>query len=385
MLKTFQDLAALISSPSTVTVYKYALKKYMQYRKVSNIDELLNADRDIKLIQSSIISYLVYLKQDRKTSYSFRNVQYSAIKHFYRMNEIELNWFKISKYLGEPTKVVRDRSYTTEEIQHILTKCDERMRVVILLLASTGIRLGAVARLKIGSLTKIDEYSLYQITVYENTTSEYICFCSPECTRAIDSYLSYRARYGEKLKPEAPLIREQFNTNDLLKIRYPHQNSEYTIAANLRNLLVRSGISTVAHITETTAFEGRERKPVARAHGFRKFVTTNMIRAKLNPEIREMLLGHSIGLSGSYYRPDYSEMVEEYAKVVDLLTINEEHRLRRKVSELTEKKDEIEIMESKHKEEIKAIRDQMDQVMSIIQQNPKLAHVKPEALVKKKI
>jgi integrase len=59
------------------------------------------------------------------------------------MNEIELNWFKISKYLGEPTKVVRDRSYTTEEIQHILTKCDERMRVVILLLASTGIRLGA--------------------------------------------------------------------------------------------------------------------------------------------------------------------------------------------------------------------------------------------------
>lgn len=23
------------------------------------------------------------------------------------MNEIELNWFKISKYLGEPTKVVR--------------------------------------------------------------------------------------------------------------------------------------------------------------------------------------------------------------------------------------------------------------------------------------
>jgi len=125
MLKTFQDLAASISSPSTVTVYKYALEKYMQYRKVSNIEELLNTDRDSKLIQSSIMSYLVHLKQDRKTSYSFRNVQYSAIKHFYRMNEIELNWFKISKYLGEPTKVVRDRSYTTEEIQHILTKCDE--------------------------------------------------------------------------------------------------------------------------------------------------------------------------------------------------------------------------------------------------------------------
>jgi hypothetical protein len=51
MPKTFQDLAASISSPRTVTVYKYALEKYMPYRKVSNIDELLNADRDIKLIQ----------------------------------------------------------------------------------------------------------------------------------------------------------------------------------------------------------------------------------------------------------------------------------------------------------------------------------------------
>jgi integrase len=187
------------------------------------------------------------------------------------------------------------------------------MRVVILLLATTGIRLGAVARLKIGSLTKIEKYGLYQITVYESTTSEYICFCSPECTRAIDSYLSYRARYGEMLKPEAPLIREQFNTNDLLKIRYPHNNSEYTIAANLRNLLVRSGISTGTHLTETTVFKGE-----------RKFVTTNMVRAKLNPEIREMLLGHSIGLSGSYYRPDNSEMVEEYLKAVDQLTINED-------------------------------------------------------------
>ena len=84
-------------------------------------------------------------------------------------------------------------------------------------------------------------------------------------------------------------------------------------------MLVRSGICTVTHLTETTVFKGRERKRVARAHGFRKFVTTNMVKAKLNPEIREMLLGHSIGLSGPYYRQDNSEMVEEYLKAVDQL------------------------------------------------------------------
>jgi hypothetical protein len=66
-----------------------------------------------------------------------------------------------------------------------------------------------------------------------------------------------------------------------------------------------------------------------------------MMRAKVNPEAREMLLGHSIGLSDTYYRPDANEIMAEYLKAVDLLTINEENRLRRKVKILEVKADKI--------------------------------------------
>ncbi len=59
--------------------------------------------------------------------------------------------------------------------------------------------------------------------------------------------------------------------------------------------------------------------------------------------------------------------------------------MHKKIDELTKKKNEIEIMESKHNEEIQAMRDQMSQILTMIQHNPKLAHVKPEALVSKKI
>jgi hypothetical protein len=96
---------------------------------------------------------------------------------------------------------------------------------------------------------------------------------------------------------------------------------------------LRSGVQTKRLETEIRA-KGRERKDVARAHGFRKFVTTSMIRAKVNPEAREMLLGHKIGLSSSYYRPDADELLTEYLKVVNLVTINEENRLRIKVKEM---------------------------------------------------
>jgi site-specific recombinase XerD len=88
------------------------------------------------------------------------------------------------------------------------------MRVVILLLASTGMRIGAIPDLKLKHLTKIEEFSLYQITVYENTKDEYYCFCSPECANAIDSYMAYRERCYEKITPESPLVREQFDRNN---------------------------------------------------------------------------------------------------------------------------------------------------------------------------
>jgi hypothetical protein len=49
-----------------------------------------------------------------------------------------------------------------------------------------------------------------------------------------------------------------------------------------------------------------------------------MIRSIVNPEAREMLLSHFIGLSDSYHRPDANEILLECMKAVDLLTINGE-------------------------------------------------------------
>ena len=44
-----------------------------------------------------------------------------------------------------------------------------------------------------------------------------------------------------------------------------------------------------------------------------------------------MLLGHMIGLAFAYYKPIQEDMLNEYLKAVNLLTINEENRLKQKV------------------------------------------------------
>jgi integrase len=289
------------------------------------------------------------------------------------MNDVDLPWYKISKYLGEYISIVKDRAYTREEIRQILTKADERMRVVVLLLASTGMRISAIPDLTIRSLAKIEEYSLYQIKVYEGTSDEYYCFCSKECTIAIDSYLLYRSRFGEQLTPDSPLIREQFRPSDLFRIKNPKKLSYRTMGNNLDNLLIKSGVHNVVHITEGGGgpHHGRERKLIARSNGFRKFVITNMIRAKVDFVSREMLVGHNTGLDKSYYRPGTNELLSEYLKILDLVTIDEENRLKITVEELTQKsKDNEYIIKAKLQEkddQIKAITDQFSQMQDQMQ------------------
>lgn len=56
----------------------------------------------------------------------------------------------------------------------------------------------------------------------------------------------------------------------------------------------------------------------------------------------KMLMRHDTGLEKSYYKPSEKELLEDYLKVVDLLTINEESRLKRKVETLTIEKSRIE-------------------------------------------
>jgi hypothetical protein len=89
----------------------------------------------------------------------------------------------------------------------------------------------------------------------------------------------------------------------------------------MNNILIKSGLRVV----DSTKYN---RKDVALAHGFRKFFTTQLINSKVNPEIREMLLGHRIGLASCYYRPTQDEIYQEYLKALSLLTIDGENRLK---------------------------------------------------------
>ena len=89
------------------------------------------------------------------------------------------NWKKICSFIGENIKTVRDRPYTREEISKLLDAAqDKRLKITILLMCGSRLRIGSICELKICNLEPIIKYGIYQITVYENTKQEYITFCT---------------------------------------------------------------------------------------------------------------------------------------------------------------------------------------------------------------
>jgi hypothetical protein len=79
---------------------------------------------------------------------------------------------------------------------------------------------------------------------------------------------------------------------------------------------------------------GRKRHPFAANHSQRKWFKTRCELAGMKPINIENLMGHSTGISDAYYRPTENDLLEDYLKCVDAITINDEKTLLTKVEDL---------------------------------------------------
>ncbi len=130
-----------LHSESTKQSYKFCLEKFLNHYRIDLLSFLKLPQQDMTNL---IIKYLV----DRKVSSQYKNLITATLKHACEINDIVLNWTKIKKFTNNSEKTGnetngRDRGYTHEEIQKILEFSDQRLKTAFLILASTGIRIGA--------------------------------------------------------------------------------------------------------------------------------------------------------------------------------------------------------------------------------------------------
>ena len=321
-----------LKSERTKINYNYALKQYMAFHRFDKYSHLLsNSEERIK-------EYVIFLNKNNASSTKFK-LLFAALKNFYNMNDIEnIKWYKLRRFQGEESPKFEDRCYTHEEIKTLLDAANMKMKAVILLMASSGMRIGALPSLSIGDLKRIGD--LYRISVYKGLRGkgQYYTFCTPECAKAIDTYISFRERCGEKITETSPLFRKDFDIEIHEHARNRVQPlAEKTLQGVLDSLRIRVGLSMV----ERTKYQ---QKSVKLSHGFRKFFVTQLVNAHLDSVIIKKLSGHSVGtvdLTLLYSKQTEEEMLQEYEKAIDALTISPANRLQRKVEMLTVEKSKI--------------------------------------------
>jgi integrase len=202
----YSNFVNSIDSEKTKEVYQYSLNRFLQHYQ-TDLDSFLSLSQ--QEMSDLIVNYLT----NKKVSRQYKIVIFSAIMHCCQMNDVILNWKKIKKFIKyERTDNAingKDRPYFHSEIQKILEFSDQRLKTTFLVLASTGMRIGALSTIRIGDLERIDD--LYKIIVYSGDKEEYFTFTTPECTKEIDAYLDFRTRRGEQITQDSYLIVRKFS------------------------------------------------------------------------------------------------------------------------------------------------------------------------------
>lgn len=177
--------------------------------------------------------------------------------------------------------------------------------------------------------------------------------------------MDFRAKNDEKITGESWLIRDKFLT---VTDRHAAKKS---LATNPKKL----GVPGIKQILNRALWAQNIRQPLENnerrhefksAHGYRKYFKSNAERV-MRPLNVELLMDHKTGVSDSYWRPTEQDLLEDYLKAVDYLTVNKDQKiatqLQKQVAELTEKSEEqnyfIRDKLAKKEKEIEEIKAQM--------------------------
>jgi integrase len=282
----------------------------------------------------------------------------SPVKLFCVQNDVMLNWEKVWGQLPRPERRGQDRAPSVDEIKRVVKLGGFREKAAFLIMASSGIRVGAWVydlagrkepmRVKdIEPVAGPDGHTVAaKMRVYRGTNEPYLTFITPEAWDAFQTYLEDRRRCGELVTGESPIMRDKYWTSRGSGFRGSAKDPKALGLDAVRDMI--SDWETRAGVRIKTG-TGRQ-YDFRMAHGFRKWFKTQAEKTMKSLNI-EVLLGHNAGLAKNYYRPTEGELLGDYLKAVPDLTIMAEFKpiakaeevedLRTKVRELAEDRDEL--------------------------------------------
>jgi len=321
-----------------------------------------NGIKDPNWAFNSIIRFLQFERErvDREqiTGATLRNYA-KSIKLFCEMTDVPVAWKKITRGLPKSRRFADDRAPTLEEIHRICDYPDRRIKAIVFAMSSSGIRLGAWDYLRWRHIEPIERNGMTvaaKIMVYAGDDEEYISFITPEAYFQLEKWMEYRKDSGEQVDENSWVMRQLWNTKDGHyhhgRIKESTKLKSSGVKRLLEDALWTQGLRKKSSLK-------RNRYEFQTNHGLRKWFKTRCEQSGMKSINIETLMGHSIGISDSYYRITERELLDDYLKAVDLLTINEDNVLRRQANGLSDKVSKMDLQDQVNTDAIASLSDQI--------------------------
>jgi hypothetical protein len=386
-LTPYENFMMALKSKETKRQYPKLLKMFLDFIK---LDDSLTFENRVNLLYEKSINEKNWLATNTFRYILFhekrverREIVAGTLKNhvkvvrvFCRMNDIEnlVPWNKIKITMPKIRQFADDRAPTLEEISKLVEFNDPRIRPLVYLMSSSGIRLGAIDYLRWKYIVPIyddddpTKVIAAKLIVYPGEPEQYYTFITPEAYSSLLNWINFRKSHGELVTGESWVFRNLWETRN---IRFSELNKLASNPIRFGSTGVKTMLSRAWHIQGVWSElkDGKKRHDFKLAHGFRKFFETQTQKV-MNHNNVKILMGHSasMGLSKNYYKPTEKDVLLDYLKAISLLTIEEENKLKEELSSYKERnKEQNYIITGKlldKDNEIKRLNEQVDSLSS---------------------
>ena len=173
--------------------------------------------------------------------------------------------------------------------------------------------------------------------------------------------MQYRQDSGEEINGNSWIMRQLWDTKNGYyhhgTIKNPEKLKSSGIKRLMEDALWTQGIRKKSDLK-------RHRYEFQTNHGFRKWFKTQCEMSGMKSINIEVLMSHSIGISDSYYKITEDELLTEYLKASDFLTVSNKNQLQKQYEQIQlQNQNDIKIVEGKlfEKENVIKVLNRNDQ------------------------
>ncbi|MGI8831791.1 MAG: tyrosine-type recombinase/integrase [Nitrososphaeraceae archaeon] len=410
--KAINQYIQAVSDSNKRTGYEYLkrlehFEKFVKQNYHFNIDELtidkvFNCQNIYDLL-SSYVSYLVNRTNDSGHNISNLTVKQRLItaKNFLEYYDIEISPRRFKVKVKIPKIVKRHKEALTKEyITKILETCSNstKLKAYTLFLAATGCRASEACSVR---LTDID-FEKHKVLIrgeFTKTRTDRYVLLTEELAEELMLWLDYkyriRRRYSRTEHRNIHAAPDRKNTDLVFASCFNNTSSKQTKTKDEYKIIQRLYVTLAVQFDKILdqlkiGYEdSTRRRRKFTLHSFRRFVKSTISDLGYS-DYSEWYIGHS---GSTYYRKSDKDKFELFKKIEPYLTFLDQSSLERRGADLQNRLDLMERenteLKGRYEQDMKSVREEMDhqfsKIMSLIQKNPKLAHIKPEVLADRKL